>query len=187
MKINKIYLAFCIVAIALFFVGRCSAPSPVAIDSTRVVDSLNRSLLVTTELKRFHEERAATFRKQAEAKQKSKIILRTIYQQAKANNHALPPAVQDSVVNAIGNAAVLDMRAELQWLRAVSEIDSISYTFLQKSAEEMDKALQHCTAGAATQELVITQQKKEIRKQKFLKKVFVGATVFVTTVLIVKQ
>ena len=193
MKINKIYLAFCVAAIALFFVGRCTSPVQVVSDLSQV-NSLKRQIKVSNELKAFHEKEAISFKKQAEAKQKTKVIIRTIYRNDIAANRSLAPIVKDSIVEAMGDDAVLDLVSEVKRLRSENEIDSLSYYSLLQSANEYDLALQACNIGEGTNQLLILENQKEIkglrkevRKQRFLKKFFIGVGVIVATILIIKE
>lgn len=208
MKINKIYLAFCIAAIALFFVGRCSGPKAVVIDNKHTIDSLTISAKASHNRALMAEERAhKAFQKGVDA-QKVKVVIRTIYRNDTSKNHSYTPGKKDTLIKEMFHVkindsskfstpvanGILDLRSENTMLKSNAALDSVSLMAKDEGIQELGYALNEMTAsGEAKNGLVLEEReinkklRKEIRRQKFFKWLAFGGLAIVTTLAISKN
>lgn len=208
MRFNKIYLSFCIAAIALFFIGRCTAPKPEIVDNKHTIDSLNRRIAQSQKINQLHKEIALKAIKKAQESQKVKVVIRTVYIKDTARNHALKPMEKDSVIKAIFGRAqsdssrfskhiangILDLKSESLMLKKASTLDSISLAAKDEGILELGQVINSLTdEGSAKDGIVIEERetnkklKKEIRKQRRLKWLAVSGIFVVSTLAIISN
>lgn len=206
MKLNKTYLAFCIVAIALFFVGRCTHKT-VVIDNSYKIDSLNRVVTLKQIQIKLHQANAIKAFKRGADSQKAKVVVRTIYREKIKQNHAMRPTQKDSVIKEMFNVemtdssrftepvanGILDMGAENKVLKVEAKLDSTTMAFKDDGIKDLGEMINAMTEEGGAKNEIITQErenvkkaKKEARKQKRLKWVAVVGLFIVTTLAVSK-
>lgn len=207
MKLNKIYLTFCIAAIALFFVGRCTAPKPIQSNDKHTIDSLNRRIAQSHQLAIIYKQNAQKAFQKGLDSQKAKVVVRTIYIKQIAKNHAMPATKKDSVIKEMFHVeysdsskftthvanGILDLNTDNKALKADAKLDSVSIAAKDEGIIELGQALNSITEeGGSKDGLIIEERnatnaaKKEVNKQKFLKWVAIITTFVVTTIAISK-
>ena len=207
MKLNKIYIAFCLSAIALFFAGRCTAPRAVAIDNKHQIDSLTRASTIAHKRALIAEELARKAYERGINHQKAKVIFRTVYMRDTAKNHAMKHEEKDSVIKKILNVplsdssyfttpvanGILDLGSENHRLKLNAYADSLSNASMKEAFGHMEIALiESGNAGEAKNQIIIEERetnkklRKQIRRQKVLKWLAVSGIFVVSTVAISK-
>ena len=207
MGINSKYLVFCIAAIALFFVGRCTSPKTENIN-THKVDSLKRVIASKHNLAELYKRKAFKAMQRADEAQKVKVVTRTIYITQIAKNHSLPATKKDSLIkemfhveysdsskftNPIANG-ILDLGSENVMLKDNAESDSITIEAKDEGIKELGAALNEITLeGGAKDGLIVEARtetkaaKKEMRKQKRLKWVAIIGIFTVGTLAVISN
>jgi len=204
MKLNKTYLAFCVVAIALFFLGRCTH-KPVVIDNSYKIDSLNRVVALKQIQIKLHQSNAIKAFKRGEESQKAKVVVRTIYRAQIKQNRLMRPSQKDSVIKEMFNVemtdssrftepvanGILDMGAENKVLKVEARLDSTTMAAKDEGIKELGEVINALTDEGGAKNDIITEErenvkkaKKEARKQKVLKWLAVVGLFIVTTLAV---
>lgn len=190
MKLNKIYIAFCVAAIALFFVGRSTAPKVRVVDNKHKMDSLTISARTSGNRALMAEARAHKAVQKAINAQKVKVVVRTKYRADTSRNHAYRPQKKDSLIKEMFHVhysdssrfsppvanGILDLNSFSKMLRASGIADSISLAAKDEGIQELGYALNEMTnSGEAKNGMIIEERntnkklRKEIRRQKVFK------------------
>jgi len=205
-KFNKIYLLFCIAAIALFFVGRCTGPK-IVIDNSYKIDSLNRVVALKQLQIKLHQANAVKAFKRGAESQKAKVVVRTIYREKIKQNRLMRSSQKDSVIKEMFNVkmtdssrftepianGILDMGEENKVLKVEARLDSTTMAFKDEGIKELGEVINSLTEEGGAKNDIITEErenvkkaKKEARKQKILKWVAVVGLFIVTTLAVSK-
>jgi len=206
MKFNYIYIAFCLAAIALFFVGRCTH-KPVVIDNSYKIDSLNRVVALKQIQIKLHQSNAIKAFKRGEESQKAKVVVRTIYRAQIKQNRLMRPSQKDSVIKEMFNVemtdssrftepvanGILDMGAENNVLKIEAKLDSTTMAFKDEGIKDLGEIINAMTEESGAKNDIIkeerenvTKAKKDAMKQKRLKWVAVVGLFIVTTLTVSK-
>lgn len=203
-KFNKTYLAFCVVAVALFFVGRCTH-KPVVIDNSYKIDSLNRVVALKQLQIKMHQVNAVKAFKRGADSQKAKVVVRTIYREKIKQNHAMMPTQKDSTIKEMLKVpysdssrftppvanGILDLGTENKVLKVEARLDSTTMVAKDEGIKELGEVINALTdEGGAKDVLIIEERenvrkaKKEARKQKILKWTAVVGLFIVTSLAV---
>jgi hypothetical protein len=196
-KSSMKYLAIlAVLALAFFFVGRCSAPAPAVTQSQRV-DSLER-MARSASNREIALRRAATeaFKRGAATQlQKREIVVRYIRDTAQL--HRYKKHVRDSLARLLlaGNSndeseftfeavnGALDLGAKVEKLEAEWSLDSLAAEDYKEAYLKSEAALNECgkKGSALGEEVAIL--KKEVKRQKGLKWLFAAVGLIVGKVI----
>lgn len=180
------YLAIlAVLALAFFFVGRCSAPAPAVTQSQRV-DSLERAVRSASNREIALRSAAAEAFKRGAATQlqKREIVIRYIRDTAQLHHYR--KHVRDSLARILlaGDAndsseftfeavnGALDLSAKLGMLTSADSLDMETIRDLKTGYLTLDSALCECRKKSSAQSEEVVILKKEVRRQKGLKWLF---------------
>lgn len=205
-KLNKTYLVFCIVAVVLFFVGRCTH-KPVVIDNSYKVDSLNRVVALKQLQIKMHQANAVKAFKRGAESQKAKVVVRTIYREKIKQNRLMRPTQKDSIIkemlkvpysdsskftSPVANG-ILDMGAENKVLKVEARLDSTTMVAKDEGIKELGEVINALIEEGGAKNDIITEErgnvkkaKREAIKQKVIKWVAVVGLFVVTSLFVAK-
>lgn len=184
---TKYLISMFALAAAFFAVGRCTAPAPY-VSHANEIDSLNLRIRAANSREIALRKAAsdAFARGLAAQAKKPALVIRYIHDTARL--HAYSKHVRDSLARLAltGNAAdtseftfeavngVLDLGKEVETLKAGDVLDSTAIAELKLAYHEADSARCACDAGKTALGEEVAILKKEVRRQRFLKWLFIS-------------